>query len=299
MDDSHWVVKWLAPICAGGMILVFALYYSLFGGLNLSVRDFTYLVLWGSSSLVLSVVMLWCFGISVLVLRRHGRLFDRRDRRVWVFMGLVVTAVMLWMLLSVAGFVAGTPSDAILRPFFERRPDVYKVVTGANLVGIPLSLLLLMSCVAISRGVSSSGATELGERIRWFRMLLYSAGAFLAALIYEVFRLYQWAASLGADGGSPKPDDDHTGLASSLTLAHGLIFSGFMALVFLPTAIQLDRREDHLVSEAASADPKFDRARWALLHRIEESPLTALGSYVAVLLPLITGLLTKVLEAAD
>jgi hypothetical protein len=34
-----------------------------------------------------------------------------------------------------------------------------------------------------------------------------------------------------------------------------------------------------------------------MVHRIEESPLTALGSYVAVLLPMLTGVLTKVLEA--
>jgi hypothetical protein len=60
--------------------------------------------------------------------------------------------------------------------------------------------------------------------------------------------------------------------------------------------MQLDHREHVLVSEAAKADPKFDRENWAMAHQIEASPLTALGSYVAVLLPMITGVLTKVLE---
>lgn len=302
MDDSHWMTRWLGPICVGGMMAVYGTYYLLLAPQELkfdpaSLRDVKHLVLWGSSSLVLSLVMLWSLGISLLVMRRYRGLLGRREWGAVLTIGGIVIVGMVLLLIFNPGFVGSKASDAILGPLFNAKPRVQLVVNTANGVGIPLSLFLLVACVLVSRRVSSCSATELGERIRWFRTLLYSAGAFLAALIYQVFRLYQWGASLSPSGESLEPGGERAGLASSLTLASGLIFSGFMALVFLPTAIQLDHREDALVSAAASAEAKFDRATWAMVHRIEESPLTALGSYVAVLLPMLTGVLTKVLEA--
>lgn len=305
-DDSHWLMRWLGPICVGCMMVLFGTYYRLLAPKGLlaptvtldaaRLREVKHLVLWGSSSLVLSIVMLWCLGISLLLIRRYRGLLRRTEWRALGAIGGIVITAMGVVLLFNPGFVTGEASDAILRPLFKAKREVGWVVTAANAVGIPLSLLLLLASVLVSRDVSSCRADQLGERIRWYRTLLYSAGAFLAALIYEVFRLYQWGASLGAGGDSLENAAERVGLASSLTLAHGLIFSGFMALVFLPTAIQLDHREDALVSAAANAEPTFDRTKWAMVHRIEGSPLTALGSYVAVLLPMLTGILTKVLE---
>lgn len=305
-DDSHWVTRWLGPICVGCMMVLFGTYYRLLAPTGLlaptvkldaaRLREVKHLVLWGSSSLVLSIVMLWCLGISFLLIRRYRGLLGRTEWRAMATIGGIVIIGMGVVLLSTTGFVASEASDAILRPLFKTKRAVGWVVKAANAAGIPLSLLLLLASVLVSRDVSSCCADQLGDRIRWYRTLLYSAGAFLAALIYEVFRLYQWGASLAPAGESLETAAERAGLASSLTLAHGLIFSGFMALVFLPTAIQLDHREDALVSTAANAEPTFDRTKWAMAHRIEGSPLTALGSYVAVLLPMLTGILTKVLE---
>jgi hypothetical protein len=305
MDRAHWMTRWLGPICVGAMMLVYGAYYGLLAPEELtfdspSLRDLKHLVLWGSSSLVLSLVMLWCMGVSItVVLRYHGQL----SRREWwgvLAIGCAVIVGMLLLLKFAPGFVGSKASDAILGPLFEHNENVGVVVTVANACGIPLSIAVLLGSVLVSRRVSECSATDLGERIRAFRILLYSAGAFLAALIYEVFRLYQWGASIGPGGEILELAGERAGLASSLTLASGLIFSGFMALVFLPTAIQLDHREATLVSAAAAeAEEKFDRGKWGVIHRIQESPLTALGSYVAVLLPLITGVLTKVLEAAE
>jgi hypothetical protein len=298
------MVRWLVPICVGAMMVVYATYYGLLAPEELkfdqaSLRDVKHLVLWGSSSLVLSLVMLWCMGVSIMVVLQYRRLLSGVEwRRLLAIAGAVVVGMLLLLKFN-PGWVTSAAGDAILGPLFTHTPEVNTVVTAANACGVPLSLAVLVGCLLVSRGVSSCTATDLGERIRAFRTLLYSAGAFLAALIYEVFRLYQWGASLGPGGEFLEPGGEREGLASSLTLASGLIFSGFMALMFLPTAIQLDHREDVLVSLEAKDQQEFDRAKWAIIHRIEESPLTALGSYVAVLLPLITGVLTKVLEASE
>jgi hypothetical protein len=299
--DTSRVNRWVGAICAGAMMVVYILYYWLLAPTNLTtdaanLRDVRHLVLWGSASLVLSVVILWCMGISAIVIRRYHRQLDRREWRIVLLVALAVTTVMLLILWYSAGFVVSEASDVLLKPLFKAKHPVKLVVTSSNGLGIPMVIGLLLATVLVSRRVGSSTAAELGERIRWFRTLLYSAGAFLATLIYEVFRLYQWGADLAACGQA-MVGAELTGLGSSLTLAHGLIFSSFMALIFLPTAIQLDHREDTLVSSAAAADAKFDREHWAMVNRIEGSPLTALGSYVAVLLPTLTAVFTKALES--
>jgi hypothetical protein len=242
MDDARWTTRWMVPICAGVMLVVYSIYYHLLAPEHFradaeGLRELKHLVLWGSSSLVLSLVILWCLGVSLLVIRNYHRLLRQTESWAVAVIGGIVFAGMLVVLFGSSDFLGSEASGTILRPLFKAKPHVYGVVYANNALGIALTLSVLTACILVSRRVSSCSAAELGERIRWFRTLLYSAGVFLAALIYEVFRLFQWGASLTPGG------DERTGLASSLTLASGLISSAFMVLVFLPEAIQLDHRE--------------------------------------------------------
>lgn len=280
---------------AAVMVVLFGVYYWLLaapepiGHTMQEVVHEQHKVLWGSSSLVLNLAMLWCLGVCVFASDRYADVLPPAAwRMVW---GLVVAAVVIAAGLATrAGFVGGNASGAILGDLFEAASGVGWIVGANNVVGTPIVLLMILASVILSRHVRSCTPSQLGERVRWFRALLYSAGALLATAIYQFFRLYDWGATVQA------PDGTHAGLASSLALASGILLSCFLAVVFLPSAILLHHRMDDLVGEAAQGVAEFDRGQWTAEHRVGGSPLTAMGSYVALILPMLSGFLTRVLE---
>jgi hypothetical protein len=247
-------------------------------------------VLWGSSSLVLNLAMMWCAIVSSVAIRQFSGSFRRRERFVIFFsFGLLFT--FLAYLIFRRGEYAGRAANALLEKITASGlRNVFFIVSFNNAAGILVAILLVLALVFVARGVEESSARSLAGRVQWFNLLLYSGGAVLAAAVYATYWLFQWAASLEE---TPLLRKSQEVFASSVAVGGGLLFSSLLMLIVMPAAIRLNRQLQVLMSKSAETTTDFDPKKWLLKEGIESTPLRSIASYVAIVLPAATGLLTK------
>jgi hypothetical protein len=85
-------------------------------------------------------------------------------------------------------------------------------------------------------------------------------------------------------------------LANSLALSGGITFSTFLAVAYLPVALAQNRSLLSYIRRTKESDKDFEIGEWMLLEGIDGFPLKIFSSYMAVFIPLITGLLANLLD---
>lgn len=247
-------------------------------------------VLWGSSSLVLNLSMMWCALVSLIVIRQFSRSFSSRERVV-IFVSFGLLFVVLSCFIAASGEYAGRAAASLLEKFATSGlTGVSSIVKFNNMVGVLVVILLVLALVFVIRGVEESSARSLAGRIYWFNLLLYSGGVVLAAAVYTTYWLFQWAASLEVD---PLQQRSQEIFASRVAVGGGFLFSSLLMLIVIPAAIRLDRQLKNLMQNSAETIPDFDPQKWLAKEGIESAPLHSIATYAAVLLPTATGFLTK------
>jgi len=279
-----------ASTCA----LLFACYYfSLLRSRSASLDQCSFTleqgtVLWGSTSLVLDLSMLWSIIIGSWIIAGRLRRLRTRRRRWLAFM--LSTDVLLCVALSVWR-VGGSGSGVRLHKVPEKIPLVDLILRITNVTAASAIVALLFATYFISQGASRCSPAELSRRLRLFRHVLYSAAVLLGVGVYQIFRLYQWGALLH---GLEAEKAWLLEFAYSIAMGGGIAFSWLLVLMFLPSALLLSDALESVASDAARrTDGSLDREKWLIQHRLETAPLRAVGSYVAVLLPALTGFVTN------
>jgi hypothetical protein len=273
---------WASVIGAAAASLLFCAYYFIVEMRTGSLAEVTQekgKFLWGSSSFILNLAMMWCTAISGIAIRQFSDSF-KRSQRLWIFSSFGLLSIVLASL-GTRGGLAGRAGRELLARIANR--GVTKFVDLNNVVAPFVVVLLVLAFVFVSRGTEEASARSLSGRIHWFNLLLYSGSAVLAAAVYEVYWLFQW----GAAG-----QESLQAFASSVAVGGGIVFSSLLLLIVGPPAIRLNRRLDILVSESANISD-FDPQKWLLKQGIVSTPLRSLGACIAVLLPAATGLSTK------
>jgi len=274
---------WASVIGATVASLLFCGYYFLVGmrtGSLAEVAQERGKFLWGSSSFILNLAMMWCTAISAMAIGQLSDSFKRRQR-LWIFSTFGLVSIALASL-ATRGGLAGNAGQELLAKIANRGVTIF--VDLNNVVAPFVVVLLVLAIVFVTRGTGEASVRSLSGRIYWFNLLLYSGGAVLAAAVYEVYWLFQWGASLTGD-------ESLQAFASSVAVGGGIVFSSLLLLIVGPPAILLTRRLEIIISE--SAEDISDPQKWLLKQGIGSTPLRSLGAYIAVLLPAATGLSTK------
>ncbi len=277
-----------------GAVLALALFVGYYVLLEMRIGDLTAVrreqgkILWGSSALALDLAMFWCIAISAAAIYQHSSSFKRGHNRV-----ILLSGGFLFILLTpFVNDISGRAGNTLLINI-KKSGVLYvdRIINFNNVVAALVVILFVVAVVFVTRGVEESRTELLSERIRWFNLLLYSGGVILAVTVYEVYSLFNWAASL--ELSELRREELHS-FASSMAIGGGIVFSSLLMLIMVPSAIKLNIRLGVLMSEAVDPEMEFDPQKWLIRQRIETSPLRSLASYVALLLPIATGFLTKV-----
>lgn len=286
---KYTLADWAPIIGAAAASALFCIYYWL---IEMNIANLTEValeqgkILWGSSSFVLNLAMIWCAATSSIAIHHHSNSFKKGQRRI-IFLGFGFIFLFLVRLIYKRE-VAGRAASKLLENISGSGMDnVFLIINFNNMAATFVALLFVLAFVFISRGTEESSARSLAARIHWFNLLLYSGGLILATAVYEIYQLFQWGVSL-----YPQPDTLKV-LASSVAVGGGLVFSSLLMLIVVPPAIRLNRQLRILMSRSAETISDFDPQKWLLQNDIESTPLRSLSAYVAVLLPAATGLLTK------
>lgn len=284
------LVDWAPVIGAAAATGLFCAYYLLIDMRIGSLADVTReqgKILWGSSSFVLNLAMIWSSTVCVLAIHQLSNSFTRRQRSV-IFVAFGLLYLLLTYLVYRSGGVAGRAAGTLLENIQTgEAKNVFAIIDVNNGVAVLVAILLALALVFVTRGAGEASVRSLADRIHWFNLLLYSGGVVLATAVYEIYQLFQWGASLDLQRESLQA------LASSIAVGAGLVFSSLLVLIVVPPAIRLNRRLHILMSEAVGSASDFEPEKWLLKEGIESTPLSSLSAYVAVLLPAATGLMTK------
>ncbi|RME39604.1 MAG: hypothetical protein D6794_03565 [Deltaproteobacteria bacterium] len=243
------------------------------------------------SSLVLLTLMGLMIGVSMVIAFQS--------------MGWRELSLLVWLLGAAGGLLVRLGSESTAFGTFPRiESEINGLLTASNAI---LLLMLLALAFALSmlpqRGLADD-ARELRRRVRMFKVLIYLAALLLGVGLLEIFLLYDWRFGKAA--------------AQIVALGNGILYSGLMIVLLLPTAwllhesaLQLvEGKPPELRSRAsvrrfcrgvfqprhATASATGHAGKKAEIEFSQLSPIAGIGHYVAAFLPAILGLLPSILE---
>jgi hypothetical protein len=287
------------------------------------------LALFSASSLMMLAALIWSLGVGIRILYESiDGVPERWRRRIWA--GAAVFAVAFAVL---AEYVRGRTGPHILdllrRAVQEVRvPELLPPTPGflcttleqalscsmaANQI-VAFAAVAVLGFASATLGYKSRQADpdELYGLFQRYELMLWSTSTSLVLVILHIHFLFAWPVEVlgppptgGADAaarvGVAAPAAQAAALArfaQAAALGAGLIFSGFAAAIFLPVGLIQNRRLQELLEQAKKADG-FDREAWLRLHGFgDTTPFAFFLKHSAILIPVVTGLLTRLLDTA-
>jgi hypothetical protein len=244
---------------------------------------------WGVSSVVLSIALVWNLGVAIVIIRQETEALSRFARRwLWVVL-LGIIALTCSFLLN---FEVGGATGAFMRlSAASGRPIINYIQSFGNLLGAAVVILVVASVSCLPSGALNLSLHALSAKVRAFSISLYSSSALLAIAVFEIYSIFHFGA-ISID----KPSKILMSLATTLAASAGALFSVILLTAYAPVAMQLDAAIRAALREAMYADTNLDSEQWRSRNDLETSPLNLIGSYVAMVAPVLVGGLTKLLK---
>jgi hypothetical protein len=293
--------KYLLPLIAGTLFaaLYAAFYVSLgfwrpLGKLCLTRPTALALrseMLWGASGAALSTALIFHQLIAIHIISNFLSRASAKTRSTIWRSALLLSVLLIGAELTfdMGGAIATFMADPINR--YIQLPARILLLLLNVMVCISF-VLVLMSCACLARDLSVPEL--LIEKIGQFRASLYSSAAVLALSVFEIYMIFSWAANL---------DDAQHGelmlLTDSLAFSAGIVFSIFLAAVYLPVAFSQDYFLLRHINDLKKSNESFKLDEWMRFKGIEDFPLKIFSSYTAVFVPLVAGLLANLLRKFD
>jgi len=248
-------------------------------------------IAWGLASIGFAVMALIAMGTALNVLgacyREAGR--DGRLRGAAVTVGCAV------LILAIVAFhgndnILSEPlvTEELRKATIHRTYQTVAVAVDAvfDKTSIAIFLLLITASGAVLIWPDKTVLNDqlLRQRIGRTQSLLYVGAAALALRSFEMFFLYRWPGMWLSATDAKLVDN----IASAVSTAHGAIFTGVLAALYLPAALLLRLRANALANTSGGASNE-EREKWLENSGLKFSPYQAIGRFFLALAPLIAG----------
>lgn len=248
-------------------------------------------LLFGTASFALCIALLWNTVVSYLIIRKQLHDQPKTSNVMGAVMFFFNSLAWLFLLREDLGF-GGAAANKMLQILAERGAPVLDITRLANLLAAT-TITLIIGSVATLLLSRKGELKEAGQRIQAYTLSIYSTGILLGLGIFEIFSLFPWAASTF----SFDKDNSVLALARAFPICAGIVFSLLMVLIYLPAALVQHNWLKVQFAKAKKVPPDITLDKWLNQQGLPASPLNIFGSYVAMLLPFGTGMITKLLGA--
>lgn len=276
---SRSVVPFTAPILATIVVAVLFVYLSaelhLGDGLDHQLMDASLAqieksrMLWGASALWVAAALTWTAVLSTYVL-----LSNLEDEH------LVVRSLFALLLALLAYFAfhyleQNDPSGPLATQLIHdikmvTKVDVARLTCQGNRLAALTSCLVVLSVSSLCLPSRGDTTSDLARTIRLWTLSLYSASLLLAVGLIEIWALFRLGASVSIED-SIKP---FTAVADGFALAAGLVFSLFLAAMYMPVAVLHLHWLGRHIAVARQDDPKIKIDEWLAQHGLKASPVS-------------------------
>jgi len=248
-------------------------------------------LLYGTAYFALSVALLWNMVIAGLIMWKQLCGYSPKTIK-WIGATMLFFNILAWAFLLVFD-AGGVAADELLEILANAGAPVLKMTMAANLLAATTTIFIIASVATLQLPRKNDQLQGVGERIQAYTLSIYSTGGLLGLGIFEIFSLYSWAANTAA----PQEDASILALAKTLPLCAGIVFSLLMVLIYLPVALRQHSWLKIQFAKAKKVPPDISLDKWLHQQGLPASPLNIFGSYVAMLLPFGTGMITKIFGA--
>lgn len=248
-------------------------------------------LLFGASSFALSIALLWNIVVAGSIMRKHLRGHPSMTSNI-IGAAMLSFYGLAWFFLRGYG-AGGAAADELLQTLAKTGAPVLEMTRIANLLAATAIVFIVGSVATLQLPRKDRALNGEGERIQAYTLSIYSTGVLLGFGIFEIFSLYSWAANTST---TPK-DASILALAKTLPLCAGIVFSLLMVLIYLPVALRQHSWLKIQFAKATKIPPDISLDNWLNQQGLPGSPLNIFGSYMAMLLPFGTGMVTKLLGA--
>ena len=166
--------------------------------------------------------------------------------------------------------------------------DIVTTIKVSNTVAyLAVASIVVSNCFLTCTRSENEQIKGLADQISQFKLSLYSSATLLTVGAFEIYCLFRWSASIYTD-------DIGAALAqvtNALTLSMSIFYSVLLTCAYLPVAMIQDARLRQALHTEKPTD--IETAAWLKKNGIEMSPLHVLGHYVAILAPVLMGIIAK------
>lgn len=280
------------PAAAVALIIITGIAYYLWIGLGGTNDVTSSQLLYAVSIEVLCTAQWWNFVVALLIvsysINKYGQ--AQRTKR-WLILALllIVAGVSGYFIKSFGGNSQSSLFCAIQCIYHV---DVNRIETLNNIITTIAVMAILYSLCLLAGPNNMINVRRSADSVQWFTLSLYSAAAFLAAGIFEIFSAFTWGWE-----AQDCVDKKTCAIApEDFAMSGGIMLSVMLIIMYLPTAIIMDRRMRALFYAVPEDKRTEGYSTWIQQVGLPTSPLKAVGSYGAILLPFVTGILTRAIH---
>lgn len=229
------------------------------------------------SSLVLVVLMLIMIGAGLVSMHQCSC-------RMWLILIALIIAIIY--LSSINLSFGSFPSIG---------GEINRLLDFSNRLLVVMLMVLALSLSLLPEKSLGKNVSQLKQRVRLFKVQIYLASLLMAVGLLEIFLLYYWQFGKNA--------------AQMVVFGNGILYSGLMIVLFLPTAWLLHRSALQHIHSTSQAHRRYKYLRLSASEPSDYvdkkpvrdemtmlSPIAGLGHYVAVFLPVLLGLLPALIK---
>jgi hypothetical protein len=246
-------------------------------------------VLWASAALGLSMALLWCVVAAIEIIVRMSSGFENKIVRC-IWGSVLIANVIGWAWL--ARFDAGGIISKHLIELIRDRaklPIDKLILAGNGLAFLAISLVVTSVCLLAARP-SQLEVDVVVERIKLFSVSLYGSATLLASGLIEIVALFKWGVAVAPDE-MIRLDTAADARAIFLGVAYSVLLIG----IYAPVALLHQRWLESIVKDESARQAGWSIAEWLSVNGLKSSPWNVIGKGIAMLFPLATGLIVKLL----
>lgn len=288
------VFAFMVAFAAYALALRFDLGANVLEGSMYAASELRARILWGSSAAAWALAMVISSVVSAAIIRSNIVSLSRTARRaVWTAIAALVAAMMATFM------TRGGMARPVMRTLFDlvekyTRVPLNDLWTVSDVLACVSSSLLVASCCSLlyfDPDNRSDRGRILARKMDQGQLSLYVAGALLVLTALQFHFLYTWPASFLPD---PQRERILT-VSNGLTLGAGAMFTVFLILIYVPVTVVHHWHVRELAAAASAEEDKFDEGEWLRRRGLYTSTADLLKGAAALVAPLLTASLSKIL----
>lgn len=283
-----------------------------------TVMEYRARVIWGLASFILFSVVILNIFLAIWIIVKN---LVKPNRPIAYVLPLVTFGLIIAVAIvgnSKDFDLSGSAGNMLMDNVSKQLGIGIKSVIDRSMALCALAVILTviaMSTVLIRSNIShlttQEKVQELKERLSYYKTSLYCTTLFLAAGIFQVYSLYNWAIF----SNSNIPDSGKSIMVETLSLGGGVVYTVVFLVMFIPVSLRLNKWSKQLaesevkelkepitqskdeVAEGSNTGTEDKVISWLRHNGLYNSPSKTAANFLVLVIPILVPIVSEIIKA--